>query len=573
MSATRVPTNRAAGAAVRRLSLLARAGALVGTTLDDEATLRGLADLLVPDVADFCVIDLLEPDGSVHRVAADHVDPAVAPLMAEAMADPPHLGGAGDIAAALRDGQPRLIDPVDREVAWSARDPVRAARLRILELRSIMVVPLVGRDGVLAAMTVGASVSGRRYDSDDLEFAVELARRAAAAIDNVRLYRALQRLAESERSLSAELRAVIGAIGDGVLVFAPDGQLALANPAAAVLLDRAPRDASGLLARLEDDHGKRPELVDLIERGHVEARLLPPSEPSATAPRAQEGAGTAAAGPTPGGQTVAPRRWVEVTAHRFAPADATTVEGTETLVLIRDVTGARERRLTREAFFGVLSHELRTPVTTIYGNSKLLARAARRSRQVQTAALLDIESEAERLYRLVEDLLVLGRFEEGPLPGVARDPVLLQRLAGPIITAEASRRPDLQFESRLPADLPPVRGETGYVEQVLRNLIGNAAKYSAQGTVTVQAEPCPDGVEVRVLDEGPGLEEADVARLFELFYRAPHTALIAPGAGIGLFVSKRLVEAMGGRIWARARTDRHGAEFGFTLDPFTEEEA
>lgn len=568
MSATRVPTNRAAGAAVRRLSLLARAGALVGTTLDDEATLRGLADLLVPDVADFCVIDLLDPDGSVHRVAADHVDPAVAPLMAEAMADPPHLGGAGDIAAALRDGQPRLIDPVDREVAWSARDPARAARLRILALRSIMVVPLVGRDGVLAAMTVGASVSGRRYDSDDLEFAVELARRAAAAIDNVRLYRALQRLAESERSLSAELRAVIGAIGDGVLVFAPAGELTLANPAAAVLLDGAPRDASRFLDRLEDDRGQRPDLVDLIERGHVEARLLPSSPVGENASRAQGRSGS-----TGGGPTVAPRRWVEVTAHRFAPADEAAVEGAETLVLIRDVTAARERRLTREAFFGVLSHELRTPVTTIYGNSKLLARAARRSRQVRTAALLDIESEAERLYRLVEDLLVLGRFEEGPLPVVAHDPVLLQRLAEPIVAAEASRRPDLHFESRLPADLPPVRGEAGYVEQVLRNLIGNAAKYSAGGTVTVEAEPCLDGVEVRVLDEGPGLEGADVARLFELFYRAPQTALIAPGAGIGLFVSKRLVEAMDGRIWARARTDRHGAEFGFTLHPFTEEEA
>ncbi|MGH2466525.1 MAG: GAF domain-containing protein [Candidatus Limnocylindrales bacterium] len=661
-------------AATRRLSLLARAGALVGTTLDDEATLRGLADILVPDVADFCVIDLVEVDGTVRRVAAVHVDRALGDVMAEALEDPPRLGGAGDVAAALGDGQPRLIDPVGHGIPWSSRDPVRAARLRRLGLRSIMIVPLVGREGVLAALTVGVTGPERRYDQDDLDFALILARRAAAAIDNARLYHQLarfkaavdatadgvfmidpatlrftyanhgavlslglseaallgagltdliahqdearlretvaslrrgaepstfvatyrrrdgsefpgeaflqlvevggadrlvaivrdvserveararlQRLAESERSLSAELRAIIQAFGDGVLVFAADGRLALANPAIDTLLGAPPSDLAALLARFEDGAGERPGLARLIDEAPLE--LLLSGRPGAAGP-------------------IVPRHWVEVSAYAFAPGGEPVGGGSsETLVLLRDVTEARDRRLTHEAFFGVLSHELRTPVTTIYGNSKLLARAARRSARVRTEALLDIESEAERLYRLVEDLLVLGRFEEGPRSKVAREPVPVQRLVAAAVAAEAARRPAQRFVSRLPADLPPASGEATSVEQVLRNLIGNATKYSPGGTITVTAASDGAAIAVRVLDEGPGLAGADADRLFELFYRAPDTARLAAGAGIGLFVCKRLVEAMGGRIWARSRPGHRGAEFGFTLPPFTEEEA
>lgn len=661
-------------AATRRLSLLARAGALVGTTLDDEATLRGLADILVPDVADFCVIDLVEADRSVRRVAAVHVDRALGEVMAEALADPPRLDGAGDVAAALGDGQPRLIDPLRQGIPWWSRDPVRAARLRRLGLGSIMIVPLVGREGVLAALTVGTTGPDRHYVQDDLDFAVVLARRAAAAIENARLYHQLirfkaavdatadgvfmidpatlrfiyanhgavlslglsetallgssltdliahqdearlretvgslrqgaepstfvatyrrrdgsefpgeaflqlvevggadrlvaivrdiserveararlQRLAESEHVLSAQLRAIIQAFGDGVLVFTADGRLALANPAIDGLLGAPPQDLSDLFARFEDGAGERPNLTRLLDEPPLE--LLLSGRPDGVGP-------------------IFPRRWVEASAYAFEPGGEPVGAGSsQTLILLRDVTEARDRRLTREAFFGVLSHELRTPVTTIYGNSKLLARAARRSKQVRTEALLDIESEAERLYRLVEDLLVLGRFEEGPRPKVAREPVLIQRLVAAALAAESTRRPAQRFVSRLPADLPPASGEATSVEQVLRNLIGNATKYSPGGTITVTAASDGAAITVRVLDEGPGLAAADADRLFELFYRAPDAARSVAGAGIGLFVCKRLVEAMGGRIWASPRPAHRGAEFGFTLPPFTEEDA
>jgi signal transduction histidine kinase len=110
-----------------------------------------------------------------------------------------------------------------------------------------------------------------------------------------------------------------------------------------------------------------------------------------------------------------------------------------------------------------------------------------------------------------------------------------------------------------------VAGEATYVEQVLRNLLGNAAKYTQPGTrVVVSARAETDGVAFRVTDAGPGISADSLERIFELFYRDPERARSVAGSGIGLFVCASLVQAMGGRIWASS-PDGGGSEFGFLL--------
>ncbi len=114
-------------------------------------------------------------------------------------------------------------------------------------------------------------------------------------------------------------------------------------------------------------------------------------------------------------------------------------------------------------------------------------------------------------------------------------------------------------------------GDETYLEQALRNLIGNAAKYGPAGSeVLVLAESQGGDVVVRVLDEGPGFPPEESERLFELFHRSASTARAATGAGIGLFVTKQLVEALGGQAWAVARPGG-GSEFGLRLRPYTED--
>ena len=233
----------------------------------------------------------------------------------------------------------------------------------------------------------------------------------------------------------------------------------------------------------------------------------------------------------------------------------------------RDRLLAEERQAGefREAFIDVISHELRTPITTILGLTLILTRPGRtEDAAARTALLEDVRAESERLHRLVEDLLVLSRVERGRL-SVDPEPLEPRRLIDRIVTQESAELPTLRITARIEPDLPVVAGEETYVEQIVRNLLANAAKYTPAGTaVTVDARRDGTGVAIRVSDDGPGIPEASLARIFELFYRDPESARMVSGSGIGLFVCASLVEAMGGEIWARRRPEG-GSEFGFTL--------
>ena len=233
----------------------------------------------------------------------------------------------------------------------------------------------------------------------------------------------------------------------------------------------------------------------------------------------------------------------------------------------RDRLLAEERRAAefREAFIDVISHELRTPITTILGATEILSRPDRvLDPAVRMAMLSDARAESERLYRLVEDLLVLSRVERGRLV-VDAEPLETRRLLERVVSQVRAELPSVEIALALPPSLPVVSGEATYVEQILRNLLENAAKYSPAGTlVRVSAAHVDDEVVVEVLDSGPGIPEASIDHIFDLFYRDPGMARAVAGSGIGLFICRNLTDAMGGRMTATEGPDG-GAKFTFSL--------
>jgi signal transduction histidine kinase len=243
-------------------------------------------------------------------------------------------------------------------------------------------------------------------------------------------------------------------------------------------------------------------------------------------------------------------------------------------VTAEEITERRRVEQLRDTFIGMLSHELRTPMTSLYAASQLLRR---READGGTAGrdhdLVDeVVAGAERLQRIVENLLVLARVERGvAMPGA--DPVLLQRVLPGVVSGERRLWPDHRIElATLPPDLPPVRSDTDALVQVIRNLVSNAAKYGpSDGRIVIDvARPTPDVVCLRVTDEGPGLAGVDPERLFDLYYRAADASKRAAGAGIGLFVSRALVEGMGGTLSA-ADAEDGGAVFRVCLPVFSED--
>jgi two-component system phosphate regulon sensor histidine kinase PhoR len=443
--------------------------------------------------------------------------------------DPYPLSQASHLSDAIH--QRRAIFLGDR-AAWTAAYPDAPPRPIVAEPHreeALAIVPLLVGERTLGAI-VFRFAGARDFGDGTGELIVRLAEDCAEAMDRALAYDAVTRLAVDERRRAAELRAVLEAIGDGLLVADGAGRIDLANDTAVGLMGSRPRHLDDVAAWL----------------GLSTAEL------------------SASEGPvSPRAVGLADGRWIDVIAygvdHDGDPHTAST--GSSLIVMLRDVTAERTADQAREAFLGVLSHELRTPITAIYGYAKVLRRPGR---GIEVAEMLaDIEIESDRLYRIVEDLLALNRVEGGL--EIEGEPLLIQHLIGPVLDSESSRWPAIRFVADLPPGLPAVFGEQTYVEQVLRNLVSNAAKYGSVGsTVTVTAQDTDAEVEVRVLDEGVGIDPDEASRLFDLYYRSPKTARQTAGAGIGLFVCRGLVTAMGGRVWARPRPDG-GSEFGFSL--------
>ena len=197
-------------AAEERLRFLAEASRVLGSSLDYETTLEGLARLAVAALADYCLIDLVDDDGRTRRVAATHRDPALRPLVERLRAFPPGPQSAG-VPRVLRTGRPEAVAEVSEEtLPLLARDEEHARLLRELGLKSFLAVPLVARGRTIGALTLSSTRARRDYTAEDISYAQEIAARAALAIENARLYARAQEVNRAKdeflATLSHELR-------------------------------------------------------------------------------------------------------------------------------------------------------------------------------------------------------------------------------------------------------------------------------------------------------------------------------------------------------------------------------
>ncbi|HEY0443419.1 MAG TPA: ATP-binding protein [Candidatus Limnocylindrales bacterium] len=232
-----------------------------------------------------------------------------------------------------------------------------------------------------------------------------------------------------------------------------------------------------------------------------------------------------------------------------------------TLILVSQL-GAEDDPVTlQQALGSILAHELRTPMTTIFGGAQLVANESV-STATKTEAARSVARETERLHRVVEDLVVLVRSSADVQDDL--EPVLLQHLLPAMIDMHRRLRPEVTIEASLPPRLPAVLASEDKVSQVLRNVLEQAILYTHPGgRIVIDAQRVGKDVEVRVTDDGLGRDVNDAAAAFDLFHRSPRTAADPSGANLALAVSRRLVEAMGGRMSAVSR--EAGGEIVFAL--------
>src|SRR5438874_1598304 len=240
-------------------------------------------------------------------------------------------------------------------------------------------------------------------------------------------------------------------------------------------------------------------------------------------------------------------RWLAISLGRF--------EGGR-VVTLRDATAEHTLERARADFVTTASHELRTPLTAIYGSIRTLISRADALDESQRARLLRmIEQESEHLAQIVDQLLVTAQIDRGRLRMEERDCDIAELCSSVIEAAEARKPESIQLGLVAPASTPPLKCDPPKLKQVLVNLVENAIKYSPEGgRIEVRIADTPDRLRIDVQDEGLGIPPSEQARIFEKFYRldAEMTRGVG-GSGLGLYISREIVEQMGGLLSVRSR--------------------
>ncbi len=242
------------------------------------------------------------------------------------------------------------------------------------------------------------------------------------------------------------------------------------------------------------------------------------------------------------------------------------------MTVLRDITerkraeeASRELDRIKDDFFSNVSHELRTPLHSIKGFTTLMLRDKVPRAETQKEFLGIIDSQAEHLTRLIDNLLDMSRLESGRFL-IDKQPLLIKDLTRKVIDGFYSLASEkgMTISEDIPEILPEVEADGERVSQVISNLLGNAIKFSEAGAdVTVKCAVKDGELLVQVTDHGIGIPEEAIPHLFERFYRA-EDEMARGGTGLGLYISKQIIEAHDGRIWAES-TPGEGSTFSFIL--------
>jgi two-component system phosphate regulon sensor histidine kinase PhoR len=504
--------------AEERVRFLSRASELLNRTLDIEQTLRALAEVSVPGFAGHVTVDIFD-DGVLRCVGARHVDAEKTELMQRLREQYPPTVAEHPVQRALRTGETQFVADVQAEARTMAHDSEHAAAIAELGNESGIVVPLIARGVTFGAITFGSVPPQPRFGDADVELAAELGRRASAALDNARLFEQAQARAHAAEALEV--------VDDGVFLVDGDGIVRLWNPAAArtfrVKAERAiGRPAAESIAGWEVFEGssRRPRTIPVSVRGD--------------------------------------ERWLSVSAVPFLGG---------TVYAFRDLTQEHAIEQLRSDFVSTVSHELRTPLAAIYGAALTLQRDDVRLEESQRQGLLDvISSEADRLARIVNDILWASRLDSGQM-GITIGSCNAERVAAQVVGALQAHAPEsITLDVDAEPDLPPVAADADKLRQVLTNLVDNAVKYSPDGgRVYVLVTRTGNRVRFRVQDQGLGIPPAEQGRIFEKFFRLdPQLTRGVGGTGLGLYICRELVERMHGRIGVNS-DGRSGSTFWFEL--------
>lgn len=509
---------------------------------------------------------LLVEDGILRHAAA----PSLPNEYMEAIDGTPIGEGVGSCGTAAYRCEPVVVRDIATDALW---EDFRSLALPH-GLRACWSSPIVAADGSVLG-TFAVYYSEPREPSDEERWLVASATNLAAiAIENSRAEQVRVALVhEQEARIAADsewerLRELLQEAPAPIAVLrGPDFTFEVANAAYSALVGRTTADLVGrrvveVLPEVEEQG-----FIELLRRVYATGEPLIGTEMPV---RIRRG------GPTPDQLFVT--FVYKATRDRAGVVDGIFVHAID----VTDSVQARQRvealaaaaqraSAAKDEFLGMMSHELRTPLTVINGGAQILERRLDELPPAARAEMItDIRRESERLLSIVDNLLVLARVDEEPAQEL--EPCRIGRLVRNVVNDFQRRNPERTISFSAEEKLPLVACRGGHFEQVMRNLLANALKYTPAGSpVDVRCERAEGGsVRVTVADRGPGVPPEELDIIFDRFYRSRRTEKLAGGSGLGLAICRRLLEMMGGTICAKNR-DGGGLELSLELCAYADE--
>lgn len=406
-------------------------------------------------------------------------------------------------------------------------DSARENDLRTAYLvKALLSAPLKAKDKVIGVLSVDNKTASKTFTDNDLYLLSALADYATIAIENAQLFTAVK----SERS---KLETIIGSTEDAVIV--TDGEMRV------LLLNRAAKRAFGIKSAEVTNKSiaqviKNESLIDLFVR-------------SIDGSQAQRGE-------------------IPLEDGRTLNANLTPIPGVGYAAVMQDITSLKELDNMKSEFVSTVSHDLRSPLTTIKGFVQLLPKAGPLTPQQQEFSAKILKGVAN-ITELIEDLLDIGKIEAGV--GLEMDvcqlDAIIDKAVGDLRSQAEAKRQCLDVE--VPPQLPSVLGNEVRLGQVVANLVGNAIKYTPdEGLISVRARNGNSQIVVSVQDTGFGIPPADQPYVFDKFYRvrSEETDGIS-GTGLGLTIVKSIIERHKGRVWVESEPGV-GSTFTFILPKY-----
>ena len=418
-------------------------------------------------------------------------------------------GPLADLVERLRTGgRPLRADSPD--------EPDAGPLLSALDVQSLVAVPLLEGDEVVGALAAAGRVGADSFRAADAQVLEALASELVLTLDSYRLFDEISE--ERERFLR-----IFNGSKEGVCLLDEDGVVQAWNPALELITGFSSSAVTG------EPWWDKLVIRDSEQRRLQGAELLAVDPDAVLELLTREG----------------PTRWISVVSDVVGQGDER-----NWVILVRDVTAQHEAEQAKSDFLATISHELRTPLTTIKGSLQVLERGASKLPPETVDQMVDMLGRgADRLERLVMNLLFVSQIESGRVT-VVGDQVDLN-----VLTGKKLRRWDRDriVWEREPGDLV-VRADKEKLGQTIDHLLDNAFKYGGEtSSVTVTTQRVNGYGRVSIRDQGPGIAAADQERIFDRFVRLGDTLTReAQGAGVGLFIARRSVEAMEGRIWVES---------------------